>query len=485
MAPENTETALVETLTTLGDAITALGERLDQNEENTRSIVTELLDDFREGNGGSSMEERQNADTEVEGETSSALDMVSDIRYQDYEQGDYELAKMIMDASHQFRREPLNIEPSDEFMNAYRSNLPENYLFRADDKGNIRASMETTTANVGVPLIGAQYLSSMWESAKNEDSIVGAIRSVPMSSPTVHIPIDGDLPQMFLASEQTGTPATNYIATLSSETKSDRLTVTSQKFTIQEIWSGELDEDSIINWTPYIRERLNMAFATELGSSIYNGDTTNANNGNINLDDANPDDVMNYLAYDGIRHTWLVDNAGDGIDAGGAITAADFLSARSKLGGLAWNGKKAGKNLTHWGKNARELQVIMDWDTYLDCVALEEVETVDKYGNRATIYSGELASIYGMPIMVPAYAPLTEDDGKLSDTLANNTKGQVSIFNPRGMLQTIRRDATVYFDRIQGNDQYLLEFYTRRGFVRWGTLTNPSNVAAGIRNITV
>ena len=467
---------VLDAIRSLSEQVTDIKKDYDNLDTKINSSVSKILNDT---------DNDPDPDTEVTTEKIGATDKVTDIRFMEYEKGDYEIARMLMESTHNFSREPIYIEPSERFMNAYHENLKDSKVFIADDKGYARAAMGTDVAGAGQALIGAQYLNSLWTSAKNMDTIVGDLQTIPMNHPTVHIPIDGKLPQMFLASEQKGLPSTNYVANLSSDTETNKLQMTSKKFTIQEIWSGELDEDAIIAFTPFIRRQLTVAFANELGSSIYNGDTI-ATNASINGSSAR-DGKENYLAYNGIRKTWINDIATRGVNAGGAVTAANFIVARSKLGGTAWTGSITdGKDLTNWGKDARMLRVIMDFETYLKSVQLEQVVTVDKYGEKATIMNGELASIYGMPIIVPSYAPKTEADGKLDDPAATkNTKGQSSIYNPDGLLGGIRRDATIYFDRIQGNDQYLLEFYTRRGLIRWGTGDDGSNFASGIYNITV
>ena len=122
----------------------------------------------------------------------------------------------------------------------------------------------------------------------------------------------------------------------------------------------------------------------------------------------------------------------------------------------------------------------MDWDTYMALLDADKVTTVDKYGPAATILTGELGSIYGIPIISPPYASKTEADGKASTTEASNTKGQITLFAPAAYLAGERRGIQFFMDRIQGRDQFLIELYTRRAFTRFGT-----NGAAGIYNITL
>lgn len=392
-----------------------------------------------------------------------------------------EFAAMIFGGtqSGQVRTNPIPMP--EDFRRAWQHHVfgdPPRVPWLSDGEGHPTRAMDTAESGFGADLIGTQYVRDLWEAARNNDSIVGRIREIEMSDPTTIVPIDGDLPEMLFVGESTGASATAYAT---SKTGSSKVTLTAKKFTIQQIWSGELNEDSIVTYAPFLREKLSMAAALYLGSSYYNGDTTNASTGNINSDDADPGDTKHYLAYDGIRHTWLVDATGQGKDMGAAaLDPVEITRARGKLNGGDDDVDSLIKNI-NWGLRPRDLLSVMDWDTYLHVLELDVVKTVDQYGPQATVLTGELGSLPGgIPLVSPAYASKTEADGKASGTESNNTRGQISIFAPRGHLAGRRRDVQLFFDRIQRTDQFLFELYTRRAFTRFST-----SVDAGIYNIAV
>ena len=370
------------------------------------------------------------------------------------------------------------IEPSEGFLRAWKRTVfeePGQRIMVARD-GRPSRAMDTAETGFGLELIGAQYVREMWMAARNDDSIVSAIREIPMTDPTTVVPIDGALPGMLFVGESTSASATAYTT---SKTASQRVTLSAKKFTIQQIWSGEMDEDSIIAFTPFLREKLNQSAAAHLGSAYLNGDTTNAGTGNINLDDADPADTKHYLAWDGIRHYWLVDATGQGKNMAAALNLAEINVARGKLNGTDDDVDAAVGNI-NWGTDAAVLRGVADWDTYMAMLDGDKLTTVDKYGPGATIVTGELGRIYGIPFVSPGYAIKTEADGKASTTEANNIRGQITLFNPGGFLGGARRDVQLFFDRIQRTDQFLFELYTRRAFTRFG-----GNVAAGIYNISL
>jgi len=341
---------------------------------------------------------------------------------------------------------------------------------------NPQRAMDTAETGFGLELMGVQYVREMWQAARNNDSIVGSIREIPLLDNSGVIPIDGDLAEMLFVSESTSASATAYSTT---KTGSGQVTLSPKKFTIQQVWSAELNEDSIIAYTPFLREKLNMSATLYLGSAYYNGDTTDAGTGNINSDDANPADTKHYLAWDGIRHYFLVDTTGQGKDMAAVLDPKEINVARGKLNGADDDIDNLIKNI-NWGQNARDLRLVMDWDTYMSMLDLDDVQTIDKYGAQATVVTGELGSYKGIPIISPAYASKTEADGFASTTEASNTKGQITLFNPMGFLGGNRRGVQLFFDRIQRTDQFLFELYTRRAFTKFG-----ENVAAGIYDITV
>ena len=405
-------------------------------------------------------------------------DWADEYEQRGYTRSDFELARMIMDGAGQLPTRPIEIQPSERFMAAYHANVTEadgSKIWVAADGKPVRA-MDTAESGYGADLIGAEYIRELWSAARNNDTLVDSIRTIPMSDTTAEVPIDGDLPEMLFVGESTSASASNYAT---SKTASSSKTLTTKKFTIQQVWSTELEEDSIIAFTPFLRDRLNMSASLYLGSAYLNGDTTNAGTGNINLDDADPDDTKHYLAWDGIRHYWLVDASGQGKSMAASLDPLEIQRARGKLNGGDDDVDNLIKNI-NWGRSASDLLLVCDWDTYMAMLEIDAVQTIDKYGPAATLVTGELGRYAGIPIISPSYASKTMADGKASTTEASNTLGQITVFNPSGFLAGERRGVQLFFDRIQRTDQFLIELYTRRAFTRFG-----GNVASGIYNITV
>jgi HK97 family phage major capsid protein len=333
-------------------------------------------------------------------------------------------------------------------------------------------AMDTAESGYGSQLIGAQYVSDLWSAARAESRVFGLINSFEMMDPTAYIPVEVDFPELLLVSEST---ASNSSAFTTSKTGSNRVTVSAKKFVAHQMWSGEMEEDSIIPFIPFIRRQLGLALAHYSDSLVLNGDTTNAGTGNINLDDADPGDTKHYLAFDGIRHAALIDNTANTANMAGAITLAALNSARGRM--------FDGTYFHDWGHptDAMDLVYVADPATADAISALDPVLNSRIYNGGRDLLAGQVAAILGYPVISSAAVSKTEADGKVSTTPANNTKGQVVTFNKRGYVVGWRRRVKLEVERIPSTDQTRIVASLRLGFGRF----SPTGAASGIESADV
>jgi hypothetical protein len=335
----------------------------------------------------------------------------------------------------------------------------------------IRA-MDTAESGFGLQLIGAQYVGELWEAPRKLGRVFPLIESFEMTDPTAYLPVEVDIPEMLFVSESTANNSSNYDTV---KTGSQRVQVDAKKFVIHQMWSGEMQEDSIIPYVPFLRRQAALSVAHYADSLVLNGDTTNAATGNINLDDADPANTKHYLAFDGIRHAALVDNTANAVDAAGGVTYNLLAGLRGKMLDLT--------RLVDWGHpiDPADLVYLADPETADKAALLDEVLTVDKYGQAATILNGELFRIGQNPFVSTIAMAKTEADGKVSTTAANNTKGQVAAFNRRGFKVGWRRRVMVETERLPGSDQWRVVYSMRLGFGRF----TPTGAASGIEAAAV
>lgn len=333
-------------------------------------------------------------------------------------------------------------------------------------------AMDTAESGFGSQLVGAQYVGELWTAARRESRIFNLINSFEMSDPTAYLPVEVDFPEPIFVAENAANNSSEYGT---QKTGSQRVQVDAKKLLFHQMWSGEMEEDSIIPYIPFLRRQLSLAVAHYSDSIVLNGDTTNAGTGNINLDDADPADTKFYLAFDGIRHAALVDNTANGVDVAGAIT----LSQLNSLRGLMVDTTR----FVDWGHPAmaEDLVYVSDVATADKIAMLDEFLTVDKYGAAATILTGETGRILGHPHIPSMAVSRTEADGKVSTTGGNNTKGQVVCFNRRGFVTGWRRRLQIETERLPARDQTRIVLSMRLGFGRF----TPTGAASGIEAAAV
>lgn len=327
-------------------------------------------------------------------------------------------------------------------------------------------ALTSTGSGTGDELVPTNMAAQLWEDIFLASRIAANITTIQMPSNPFDVPLGlGDV---------TWRKGTENTATTASDAATAKSVLTATELVTEVNWSYTLDEDSIVALMPAVRSRLGISAAEVIDAFMLNADATNAATGNINLDDADPDDASYYLSagQDGIRHLWLVDNTGQEVNAGGdALGDGDITSALGKMGKYA--------------VNPNEVMMIVDVATYLNgLMALTNVTTVDKFGPQATVLTGQLASYRGIPIVVSASGPLTEADGKKSNTAGNNTLGQISIVNRTMWYAGFRREVLIEVDRDIQKRQWIMVTSVRPAVAAHGTRSTAKHTV-GIRNILV
>ncbi len=212
---------------------------------------------------------------------------------------------------------------------------------------------------------------------------------------------------------------------------------------------------------------------------IVNADSTNAATGNINLDDADPDDDSYYLSdgQDGIRHLHLVDNTGQTTDCAGALTDAKLTTMLATMGKYA--------------ADPSRLAFTCDIGTYLNGFLSTGtgapgsfITTLEKLGPNGILIAGMLASYRGVPILVSGQYPTSEADGKAAANAASNTKGGLSCYHRDMWKAGFRRQLLIEVDKLIQKRQMVMVSSFRIAIGAHGTRSAAKHTA-GLRNITI
>lgn len=334
----------------------------------------------------------------------------------------------------------------------------------SEDLRNAVKALTSTGSGTGDELVPTGMASELWQDFFTASRVAGDLQNQPMPTDPFDIPLSlGDV---------TWRKGTQNTAPTASDTATAKSTLTSTEQVAEIDWSYSLDEDAVIAMMPALRQRLALSGGEAIDAFCLNADATNASTGNINLDDADPDNDSYYLSegQDGIRHQCIVDNSSMLYNMNAAVSDAGMAAM------LALAGKYA--------LDYQNLRIVPDVSTYISMLGLTNVATVDKYGPAAVMVQGELAKYRGIPVVPSASVPKTEADGKVSATAGNNTKGHIVAYNRNMWAVGFRRGLTIEVDRLIQKRQLIMVVSFRIAIGAYGTRASATHTV-GMRNITL
>jgi HK97 family phage prohead protease len=341
--------------------------------------------------------------------------------------------------------------------------------------GTTERSMDSQSTGYGLELIGTSFESEMWLASRSRDLLLNSVDIVKAPRGEHTIATNGELPEMTLVQENTATSIAWYGDRYG---QTGAKTGNGKKFAILSAFSGELSEDSIIPFVPTLRAQMNESFRKYLGSSWLNGDTSASANANINLIDGTPAATKHYLAFDGMRHAYIVDATGQLRAAGGPVDLALIDHLRDLLSGDVGTEVDVLSSIDHSAEPSDLLLITDRWTLRNIAANIPQFVPVERI-TRADVRAGELGRIGGIRCYAPSYAVRTRLDGKINSG-GGGTYGQMTLINTRGWKGVQTGGIRVYVDRVQGRDQYLAELYTRQQLLKYS-----DTVVAGATGITL
>lgn len=221
-----------------------------------------------------------------------------------------------------------------------------------------------------------------------------------------------------------------------------KVVFTAELLTGRAVYEMDLEEDSIVSLLPQLKADMAYAIAAAIEWTIINGDTaglrdkTDLHAGNCTAT-ASPTKL-----WDGYRE--IASDSNNQTDQGGtfATSGEAIRLAFAKMG--------------KYGLNPNEGVIVSGVRGYLEAIlAVTNVQTVDKYGAKAVIHTGEVARSYGRPIIVSEYQ---REDLSVSGVSGGATSVNVStamqMVWKRGFMLADRRNITMEAAKIQGTDSF-------------------------------
>ena len=289
----------------------------------------------------------------------------------------------------------------------------------------MRAAMDSTTEGTGDELVPTLERAELWMDVTLQTLVMGLISSFNMPSNPFEIPTQlGDV-NFYPGVENTDTTPTA-LATA-------RVSLTANELVAQVPFSFSLDEDNALpSLLGEIRNSLVRNTAEVIDDIILNADSTvtngiNADGATISVSDAGKAHWL--IGYDGLIHLPLVDNTAMSNDHGAAVSDDMFNEIRARMG--------------RYGVRPSELAWIMDVNTFIRAQSVDTFRTMDKLGPNATVLTGMLGAIEGIPVIVSEQMRLADTDGKVSADGNNADTGRLLLVNRSQWAQGFRRNLTL------------------------------------------
>jgi len=340
---------------------------------------------------------------------------------------------------------------------------------------------QSTLASYGDEWVGTGLSNQLWMKIVNDAVVAGRIPTieVPQGVESVTIPIEGTSPTFYKVAQAsaqasnlgrpTGTVTSLHIGT-------GQRVITPGKVGAAVVWSGEMEEDSMVQWMPELTGTIVREGAYTMDDMVINGDTATGATTNINDIGGTPAGTESFLVLDGFRKLALVTNTANTVSTA-ELTEGLYLEVL-KLMGLG-------------GVNALDQsQTIFIQDIWTGWKAMDMavVKTRDVF-SAATVERGMLSGIWGYevinsPYMHRAntnttYGLKAQVDGKVDlDTAGDNTFGAILGVNLSQWRLGIKRRMTIETTRYANSDANEIVALMRVGLNYRDT--DAAAIAAGV-----
>lgn len=304
-------------------------------------------------------------------------------------------------------------------------------------KTNANEAMSTGQAGFGQEFVQEVVLSSeLIERLQVDGSLLEGATIKTMTAKTLDLPVRGAKIRMVGTTENSNAPTGGAVAGENKKAKTASVSLEAKTLIVTIYYSDELLEDSVINIAEYVMGELTAAYETSVHEIIINGDVDTGANTNINIIDGNtsalPDgNKTDFLKFDGIRKLALT--KGTVVNAGGNLALENIRTARAAMGAK--------------GLDPSKLRLVPDISSYFELMNLSPVETMEKFGDAATVKNGVLVAIDGIKIISREEMVKATATGEISATPALNTKGAMAIVHVPSMIVGIRRGLTTETSR--------------------------------------
>ena len=324
---------------------------------------------------------------------------------------------------------------------------------------SVRRAMDSTTGGAGDELVSQEEARQLWHDVNLETAVASLFETVTMPTNPFDVPLQlGDVNWY---------PGTANVATTSTNLTTAKQTLTAYELVGMVPWAYELDEDAVIAMMSEVRSTLVRNAAQVLDDVVLNADTSTS--GNLNRDGATlttstAGKAQYLLGFDGLVHLPLVDNTSQRNDHSAAASVDMFNEIRRKMG--------------RYGLRPSELAFVTDVNTFIAAQGITEFQTVDKLGPNATLLTGQLGAVEGIPVVVSEQLALADTDGKVTAAGNATNTGRLLLVNRTQWRKGFKRELLIETDRDIQKRQNVMVVSMRVAFAeRSGTRSSATHTA--------
>lgn len=221
-------------------------------------------------------------------------------------------------------------------------------------------------------------------------AVASRLRRISMTGKTFELPrIEGRARGVLMAQATSLSDYYTHLAEVNVPS-SNKVTFTAQKLGITTPYSYEIDEDAVVPMGEMLLAAIRDGLGASIEDAVINGDVT----GFATLDNA------------AVSKLWTTTSAAQGRDMWHGFRRQVQLSSVTTVDGGTFtitSLRNARKQMGRYGVDPRKLMWVVSTQSYAAFLDLAEVITVDKYGPNATVLTGEIGKVDGVPVVVSEY----------------------------------------------------------------------------------
>jgi HK97 family phage major capsid protein len=251
-------------------------------------------------------------------------------------------------------------------------------------------------------------------------------------------------------------PAGEGEAVTATDLATAKRTITAYVLKAQVDVSDEENEDAIIALLPEIRGKLRRNASEAIDDAILNADTTTGTS-NINYYGGSIGSTSRFLlGFDGLIHYPLIEVTGQATSIG-ALGTSSFATLIGLLGKYADEPSRCAFIVDRWVKNK--------------AIQLDDFRTLDKLGAQATLLTGQIGQIYGIPTVLSSQIAKSHASGYVHYS-TGNTLGRILLVNRDMWKFGVRRNITIATERSEAKGLTSIVVTMRLGLQCFGDRTS-------------